>query len=206
MTFQECLSLSPFEILWQRMCVIYPEDKGHKESYEKVYQDILNITPVESEYRISIEFVNEEQSLGGNEYWAVSGVNDTCFKDIPESEGGVPEDHEAANKQVRYAIEFEPRAKWAGMVIDAVTVCEMPTIDIAVHCLWEMTFMGFEEGKVTEQAEIIKKRADDAKDMNSEDYVEVFDGVFCHKDAVDNFKKMFEEMDDINKNNESSKE
>lgn len=187
MTFQECLSFSPFEVIWQHMSVLYPDDKGHKDAYEKVYNNMLEIESEVSEYRIRVEY----ETYGDYSQWTVSGVNDTRFKDIPENEGGLSKDHPRADELVKYAIQYQSRAEWAGMVIDSATVCEVSTLDIAVHCLWEMTFAGFEEDDVQRQLEEIQKRADESKNFNSDDYVEIREGVFCHKDMVEEMTLLF---------------
>ena len=185
MTFQECLSFSPFEVVWQHMCALYPDDKGHKDAYEKVYNNMLEIEPESSEFRIFIEYEED------NDIWSVYGVNDNCFKDIPVDEGGLSEDHKSANEIVKYAIEYESRKKWAGMVIDSATVCEMSTLGIAVHCLWEMTIAGFEEDDVQSQMEEIKRRVDEVKNIDHDDYVEVREGVFCHKNMAEKMEELF---------------
>ena len=188
MTFQDCLSFSPFEVIWQRLEVLYPDDKGHKGAYEKVYNNMLEIEPVHSDYRIRIDHVEKDEYS----YWDVHGVNNTRHCDIPKDEGGLPVEHPCANELVTYAIEYQPRNKWAGMVIDGDTVCNMATIDIAVHCLWEMTFAGFEENDVQRQMKDIKERAEESKNANMDDYVEVSEGVMCHKDMVERMQRIFD--------------
>jgi len=189
MTFQECLSFSPFEIIWQQLSSVYPDDKGHKEAYREVYDNILSIAPVKSKYRVRIDFVEEFAE------WHVYGVDDSKLCDIPKDEGGVDENHPKANELIQYAIEYESRAEWAGMLIDSATTCEHSTLDIAVHCLWEMTFAGFKEDAVIRQKEKIKESVKSIKD-NPEDFVEVKDGVFCHKDMVDTMRDFLDSMNE----------
>ena len=190
MTFQECLGFSPFEIIWQRMYVLYPEEKGAKEAYEQVYNDLLSIEPVKTDMRIRVDFVEEEDK--DFSHWEIYGVNNARHQDIPKEEGGVDADHEAADRLVHYAIEFRPRSEWAGMMIDSATVCEMATIDIAIHCLWEMTFMGFEEDSVQRELDVLKERSEAVKNKNMDDYVEVREGVMCHKDMVERMQAIFD--------------
>jgi len=189
MTFQQCLSFSPFEIIWQQLSYVYPIDSNHKESYQKVYDEMLSITPVNSEYKIKVDFIDQYNE------WHVYGINGTRLKDIPLDEGGVSEDHPKANELIQYAIEFNSRAEWAGMKIDSFTSSELSTLEIAVHCLWEMTFAGFDEDDVNKQKKLIEDRTKSIKD-NPDDLVEVKEGIFCHKDMVDTMKEMLSNMDE----------
>jgi len=198
MTFQECLGCSPFEIIWQRMNVLYPDEKGIREGYEKVYNDILAIKPIKNNMRIRIDYIDDKDDLfNSHPYWDVHGVDDKRLCDIPVNEGGVSEDHEKSEQLITYAIEYEPRAKWAGMVIDVSTACNMPTVDISVHGLWEMTFAGFDEPDVKLQLNEIKERVDEVQKVNKDDLVEVREGVFCHKDSVEKMEKLFKGLDDV---------
>ena len=89
MKFQDCLRVNPFEIIWQRMQVLYPDDKGLKEAYQKVYTSMLEIEPISTDMRLCIEEVKDDEQA----YWDVHGVDDTRQKDISLNEGGVSEDH-----------------------------------------------------------------------------------------------------------------
>lgn len=205
MTFQECLGLYPFVMVWQRMEVLYPDEKGAYEDYEKVHDHMVELIPESSEMRISIKHIDDKESHSDNSYWDVHGLDGKVLSDIPTNEGGVPADHQHANREITYAIEFISRNKWAGMVIDDETICNVSTIDIAVHGLWEMTFTGFGEDSASRELETIKERADKAKDINNEDFIEIADGIFCHKDTAEAMKKLLSDASDINKSDESIK-
>jgi hypothetical protein len=187
MTLQECLSFSPFEIVWQYMSVLHPDYIELRDMYEAVYNDINAIEAEQSEYSICIDKI---ESKTEPTRWEVFGVNGTRNKDIPEEEGGVSAEHPHADRLVPYSLMYQSRAKWAGMKIDSFTVCEMPTIDIAAQCLKEMTSIGFDEESVEESKNELSSRVEESAYIEKSDYVEITDGVFCHKDKVDIMKRL----------------
>jgi hypothetical protein len=63
----------------------------------------------------------------------------------------------------RYAIEFNPWAEWLGMEVEVEGVDLTPPQMIA-QCLYEMTFIGFDEDAIQEQREEIDRRVDEITD------------------------------------------
>jgi len=47
-----------------------------------------------------------------------------------------------------YAIEFRPWAEWLDMDIDEETLSNYLESEIIVHCIWEMTFCGYDNDDV----------------------------------------------------------
>jgi hypothetical protein len=64
----------------------------------------------------------------------------------------------------RWAIGFVPWAEWLAMPV-AVENCDLTSAQMVAHCLWEMTFYGFEEEHVQE------KKADLDRDCEELDYL-----------------------------------
>jgi hypothetical protein len=52
-----------------------------------------------------------------------------------------------------WAIEFVPWNQWLGMEIDAPTLKKFASkkLDLLCHCLWEMTYCGYDEKKIQDQ-------------------------------------------------------
>jgi len=49
------------------------------------------------------------------------------------------------------AIEFVDWSEWLGMVIDAATSNRFTATEIVAHCVWEMSFFGFDEETIHER-------------------------------------------------------
>ena len=62
-----------------------------------------------------------------------------------------------------YAIEFMEWKKWLGMDLAPETTKLFTDLEIIVHCLYEMTFFGFNEKEIEEQFNAIKESAKEYK-------------------------------------------
>jgi len=54
------------------------------------------------------------------------------------------------------ALDFTPWSSWLGMEIDKDNLAKFDETDIIVHCLWEMTFIGFDESKIQHELEVME--------------------------------------------------
>ena len=88
----------------------------------KVFDELRSLQPVDDETtKIHIE-------VKPGEYAAVYGIT--------------PGDDK------RWAIQFERWENWLGMEIEESTRKRLSPVEIVAHCLWEMTFEGFEQEKI----------------------------------------------------------
>ena len=62
-----------------------------------------------------------------------------------------------------YAIEFVKWEKWLGMELAPETLENFNELEIISHCLFEMTFFGYEEEEIQEQFESINDKIEDYK-------------------------------------------
>jgi hypothetical protein len=68
-----------------------------------------------------------------------------------------------------YAIEFESWEKWLGMEIAPEIIENFNELEIISHCLYEMTFCGYEQEEIQKQLQSINKRKDDYKNFSDEE-------------------------------------
>jgi hypothetical protein len=123
---------------------LYDEKEGNLVGYSFLLNDLREIEPEESEYTLHIKYVDKD------------------FDDTPMDEpyydisGQIEEDG-------RYAMEFVPWAKWLGSEVNMDDLAElsMSLEDFIIHCMWEMTFMGFDEGTIKDQIDELNKRVED---------------------------------------------
>ncbi len=62
-----------------------------------------------------------------------------------------------------------PWNEWLGMSIDPATLERLTAARIVSHCLWEMTFHGFEQTEIVEQRDELKRRIAELDAMTDEE-------------------------------------
>ena len=110
-----------------RLLQIYPDQKKSKEGYKKVLKEIRTLKPVRTATEIEVTKVKDSHEPH-NEFTDISGSK-------PKT-------------KMTYALEFLPWNKWLGMKIAKVSLLHYDYLDIVAHCLWEMTWMGFDQAGI----------------------------------------------------------
>jgi len=143
-------------------------------SYEDVLLRLKSMELTKSDMRICIDWVDESKlsSKFDEKYWHVGGKNGTLNKeseDFKYFKDNVTD--EFANAEQSYAIEFSPWSEWLAMEIDNDTAnnIRLTKADIIAHCLYEMTFVGYEEEKIQGVFTELKRRSDSVKNMTEEE-------------------------------------
>lgn len=67
------------------------------------------------------------------------------------------------------ALEFVPWREWLGMTIPRKLLSDFNEPEIIAHCLYEMTFHGFDEKKIQAEFAEIKKSAEEMKNLTTEE-------------------------------------
>ncbi len=132
----------------------YPNEKKNISAYEQIFNDLKLMEAVASD--ISIVVSNEQDAFDESAYVNVSGRENNP-KENP---------NELTNL---LAIEFTPWNEWLGMDIDKNTLQDFTELEIIAHCLYEMTFMGFEEEEIQSEMDKLKGIADEYKNMSEEE-------------------------------------
>lgn len=65
------------------------------------------------------------------------------------------------NQEESYAIEFRPWSEWLGMQLFPENLLEFTELEILAHCLFEMSYFGFNEGEIQDQIQQIEKLKQD---------------------------------------------
>lgn len=105
---------------------LYPGDPDWMVQHARVFSTLRTLRPRLSDMDIVIKEIEDE----GGEIWIdVSGRKD----------------------EELVAIEFVDWAEWLGMVVDAGTCCRYTPTEILAHCVWEMSFFGFDEETIREK-------------------------------------------------------
>lgn len=128
------------EEILTRLHEIYPDTKEGKKAYLKVLKELRTLKPSSSQISIDVVKVVD----GEETYVDVSGSK--------------------TSTKLSYSLEFLPWNKWLGMKIAQGSLLHYNYLDIVCHCLWEMTFMGFDQEDI---AKTVKELADNAKEIKN---------------------------------------
>lgn len=137
---------------------LYSDEEKSIDGYREVFEKLQMIPPVDNEMLIVLKTVVDNfDPLEPFTYVDVSARKTTEEMDSMEN---------------NYAIEFEKWEKWLGMEIADETLENFNELEIIAHCLFEMTFCGFEEEEIQEQFKEIEKSAEDFKNLTEEERAE----------------------------------
>lgn len=113
---------------------LYPDQQESIQMYRRVYSLLQKLEPKKSEIEIIIdqEIDEETQEPGiGNVY----GRDNDSKNEISNT----------------VALEFTSWDKWLGMTINGKTQKEFTELEIISHCLYEMTFISYDEKKIQKE-------------------------------------------------------
>lgn len=131
---------------------LYPDEKKSISGYEEVFNKLLLMNAEEGD--MSIVVTNRKDDFDDEEYVDVSGRYNN------------PQNEEDKFSQ---AIEFTAWNKWLGMDISEESLMSFSELEIIAHCLFEMTFAGFEEEEIQMQLSGLGKQIEEYKNMTPEE-------------------------------------
>ena len=67
------------------------------------------------------------------------------------------------------ALEFTSWDKWLGMDVDEKTSKDFTELEIISHCLYEMTFISFDQEIIQEEIDKLEKLSEEIKNMTEEE-------------------------------------
>jgi hypothetical protein len=116
-----------------RLIELYPDQKRSATGYRKVLKNLRSMPPVKrDEMKIDVYHVKDDLDPENiYEYESVSGVIE--------------------GEDISYAIEYTPWNEWLGFELTENSLKNYSEVDIIAHCLWEMTWSGFEEEQIQEK-------------------------------------------------------
>lgn len=171
----------------------YPEHaEKYIDGYEEVYFKLNTMEPAESDMRICIEWVEPDGELVEEGYWDVCGKNGSLQKDQEDFKYFRKSHDEAfANSEVSYGIEFSKWNQWLAMEIDENTANNFNLMksDIIAHCLYELTFISYEEEEIQGKLDELKEQVEKIDNMTEEEIKENFI-------SIDELKKSLEDEDE----------
>jgi hypothetical protein len=134
---------------------LYPDQEQNIGAYKSVFDRLQKLNPIEEEMQIVLtQYFDDETNE--KRYVDVSGYKETLDEDSLTNS---------------YAIEFTPWKKWLGMQISKDTLQRFDQLEIIAHCLYEMTFCGYDEEEIQEKFSDIKNSVEGYKNMTDEEKI-----------------------------------
>ena len=136
---------------------LYPDQEDIIEEYKRIFDSLQILEPDNSEMLIVLseyECDTTEENEPTSTYIDVSGRK--LFPEIDSISNS-------------YAIEFVKWEKCLGMDLAPETLDNFSELEIISHCLFEMTFCGYEQEEIQEQFDSINKIVDDYKSLTDKE-------------------------------------
>ncbi|MDE5418483.1 hypothetical protein L3049_10725 [Labilibaculum sp. DW002] len=110
---------------------LYSDTDRNIEGYKLVFEKLKVIGFQASKFEILVQNIEDN----GEKYVHVNALDlsDKCSGDSPTT----------------YSLMFTPWNEWAGMSINSESLLSFSEVDLIAHCLWEMTYCGFDEEEIS---------------------------------------------------------
>ena len=135
---------------------LYPDQKGIIGEYRNVFEKLQQLAP--EEYDMSIML--KEYDCDHEDESEIKTYVDVSGRKAQKEEGKLTDS---------YAIEFVEWKNWLGMDVAPETTKNFSDLEIIAHCLYEMTFIGYEENEIQEQFNTIKNEIEEYKNLAEEE-------------------------------------
>jgi len=147
------LSLS-WDGVKERFLELYEDQTENIEGYEYVFVQICTVESVPFDMVLYCDLATHETDPfidEGEEWFNVYGRDGSYCEFAPEH-------------LETFGLSFTPWDQWSDMEVDEGSRKKLSDTDIICHCLWEMTFYGFDQEKICEQLDELNERVQEAKD------------------------------------------
>lgn len=132
---------------------LYPKEMKNISGYETVFNILKTLGPTETDFSIVVS--NEKDDFDNEEYVHVSGYINH------------PEDNEDESPN-SFALEFTNWSEWLGMDLDEKSIKDFTELELISHCLYEMTFLGFDQETIQKEMDKMEKEVDEIRNMSEE--------------------------------------
>ncbi len=131
---------------------LYPDQSDQVEAFQRVFEQLKSLSPQPSGIVIRLtEIVDDE-----DEYVEVDGYY---------ADGRV--DEHTLNDAL--ALDFTPWNQWLGMLMDDQAFGEFTELEIIAHCLYEMTFISFDQEEIQAELDDLKRTVEELEKMSPEE-------------------------------------
>lgn len=148
MIFKELIIKYDWNNIKENLLKLYPDEIKNINGYEFVFNDLLTKRVKKSDTTINISHIDDEEF--DEHYYDVHGTDGTKNEFNPDIEQ-------------KLGLDFCSHTDWISFKISEELLKEMSELDIICHCLWELTFMGFNDKEIRKEKYKIRKTVKDIK-------------------------------------------
>jgi hypothetical protein len=148
MRFAELIQTTHWKNIKRALLEAYPD--LDTAGYKHVFTQLRTLEPIENTMRIRLTWI-EPKNEGDERYVDVNGTDGTRFKDLEKSSTFATASQQSIDEQeVTFGLDFKPWNEWLGMNLEpdslgSINDRQFSHEEIVAHCLWEMTFYGFDQ-------------------------------------------------------------
>jgi hypothetical protein len=167
MNYKEVITGTPWADVETQLLKDYPGSDlpGHARAYEILQGLEAQANPM----RIVVEVLEPEDPEDLAEV-DVFGLNGTLRRDheafASDAANGTLE---SLNEEMPCALDLMPWEEWLGMEVDPRSLERFARAELVAHCLWELTFHGFEPSKIRAFAESLRARVEAIEAMSPDE-------------------------------------
>lgn len=154
MTLKELVADTTWPSILASFSELNPTAEINFEEYRMVFEKLKVLEPETSDYCILLESVSTEDEV----YIDVSGLHKNPKAEVDTYPQG---------------LELTLWREWLGMEIHPASLIAFSSTEIIVHCLLEMTFVGFSEEAIEKQIRSIEKNRKKRQSMTKEEQEEI---------------------------------
>jgi len=136
---------------------LYPDQKESIDGYRVVFERLQTMEPVFDDMLIVLKECACD--LGEEDGSASTYVDVSGRKLVPEPDSLTDS----------YALEFVKWENWLGMELTPETIENFSELEIIAHCLYEMTFCGYDQDEIQAQLASINIIAEDCQNLSEEE-------------------------------------
>src|SRR5262245_19088261 len=158
MLLVDVLKETQWKVVKRVLSEAIPDCRRALPRYRAAYKHMRTLSPLESTMRICLDVAVPEKP-DDPPWLIVTGRDGKLMRDQPDFQAsGEDPDSPYARSEVAWAIHPVPWSEWLGMAIDTDTLARCSSEEIAAHCLWEMTWDGFDEETIRKEWERLSAR------------------------------------------------
>jgi len=131
---------------------LYPDEEKQLQAYQEVFEQLRGMAPATSAIVIRLTEIHDEES----QYIDVDGYY---------ADGKV--DERSGNDAL--ALDFTLWHQWLGMKVDDRALVDFTELEIIAHCLYEMTFISFDQEEIQAKMEGLRKTVEEYENMTPEE-------------------------------------
>ena len=124
----------------------YEDQEQYEYDYRKLFKELQETEPTFEDNEnmlLAVDYVAKDEEFNVEGYFCVHGYEQ--------------------NTETFYSLGFQPWSHWLGCQLDKRFIYMYDIDTYVAHCLWEMTFYGFDSGTINSLYEEVTRRLEEVK-------------------------------------------